>query len=391
MGKFGGGPARPQIAYVISARGVGGAEKLFMALLAEGERRGWEQLVLNPFADSQSAVFRSEINAPYEARECTRFLEVPKLRHWLGTRLKRFQPDIVHVALFHAAVLMATLPRLGERRLLTHAYGDALLQLSHPWLRMKLDRWSVRQYDHISAVSDSVKSFLDRSHEVPPPPVGRIWLGWDGKPRPRSPPRARPPTIVCVAVLRHEKGHDTLLAAFARVREAMPGARLVLVGDGPYRAQVEAMIASRGLQDCVVMKGRVHDIWIELADADVFALASPAEAFGIAVLEAMAAGLPVIASRVGGIPELVNEGVTGELFRPEDHEELAVKLIALLGKPDRLRQMSQAAEVYARGMHMDRTADLYFELYEQLLRGVKSGDSRLVSASGMRQRNKVSG
>jgi glycosyltransferase involved in cell wall biosynthesis len=239
---------------------------------------------------------------------------------------------------------------------------------------MRLDRWAIKRFDHISAISEAVLRFLVREHGCPPPPLGRIRLGWSGRPYPRAPAAGRPPTIVCVAVLRREKGHDTLLRAFARVRTAIPQARLVLVGGGPHRAQIEQLVDELGVTESVQLTGRVEEIWAYLADADVYALASPSEALGISVMEAMAAGLPVVAGGVGGIPELVTPGVTGELFEPPDHEELARKLIAVLGSaPVRLQAMSDAAREAAEAMRMQRSLEEYFLLYDRLLEGAAGG------------------
>ena len=358
----------PRVAYVTSSRGVAGAEELIAALVAAGQTRGWEQIVLNPFGNAGSIAL-AERCAPVscETRECSSVLGLPRLRSWLDRRLAELQPDIVHVVLFQATVLTASVPRRRERRLLTHVYGEGLAELTQPRMRARLDRWACGRYDHISAISDAVREFLERGHGFPPPPVGRIRLGWRGAPQPPKVSPDRPPTIVCVAALRPEKGHDTLLAAFAEVRDAVPQARLVLVGDGSQRPQVEATIRAAGMQDNVRLTGRVDEIWPHLADADVFALTSPSEALGIAIMEAMAAGLPVVATNVGGIPELVTPGATGELFAVRDHRELARKLVALLQSPQRRRDMSAAALREAGAMRMEHSVEQYFELYDRLL------------------------
>ncbi|MBA3746277.1 MAG: glycosyltransferase family 4 protein [Solirubrobacterales bacterium] len=361
----------PRIAYVISCRGLGGAEEMVASLLDEGEARGWRQLVLVPFADAASPDLERRCPAPsYGYMRCDRPWRVPAVRSWVGDRLGEFEPDLVHVVLFHATVLMATVARGRAPRVLTHVYGEGVGQLAHPRARTRLDRWAVRRFDHVSAISDSVHRFLTGVQGVPAQSVGRIRLGWRGEPLPRAPRgEDTPPTIVCVAVMRHEKGHDILLRAFSSVAREVPGARLVLVGDGPSRPGLEARAESAGLRDRVHFAGRVEDIWVYLRDADVFALASYNEALGIGIMEAMAAGLPVVASDVGGIPELVERGVTGELFARGDHEQLARHLIDLLRSPERSSRMSAAGQQAAQAMHMHESVREYFALYGELLAG----------------------
>ena len=367
----------PRVAYVTSTRGVAGAEELLVALVQGGLKRGWEQIVLNPFGNAGSTAL-AERCAPigFETRGCASPAGLPRLRSWLAQRLADVQPDIVHVSLFQATALTATIPRGSERRLLTHVYGEGLAQLSLPRARRRLDRWACARYDHVSAISDAVGDFLVQTHGSSSPPVGMIRLGWSGEPAPRRSANGRAPTVVCVAALRPEKGHDTLLAAFATVLDAMPEARLVLVGDGPERGALEATIAAFGMTASVDLRGRVAEIWPHLADADVFVLASPAEALGIAIMEAMAAGLPVVATDVGGIPELVTPGVTGELFDVRDHRALADRLIALLRSPERRTDMSAAALEKAATMRMERSVEQYFELYDRLLADGARGATR---------------
>jgi glycosyltransferase involved in cell wall biosynthesis len=358
----------PRVAYVTSTRGIAGAEELLVALVAGGRARGWEQTVLNPFGNAGSAALAQRCSPTgFETYECASPLGVPRLRAWLAQRLGDLRPDIVHVSLFQATVLTASVARGGERRLLTHVYGEGLGQLPLPRTRGRLDRWACGRYDHVSAISDAVAGFLLGSHGLPAPKVGGIRLGWSGAPQARTPGNGRAPTVVCVAALRPEKGHDTLLAAFAEVLRAIPEARLVLVGDGPERGALEATIEAGGMTGSVELRGRVAEVWPHLADADVFVLASPAEALGIAIMEAMAAGLPVVATDVGGIPELVTPGVTGELFAVRDHGALAQQLIALLRSPERRAAMSAAAVEQAATMRMERSVAEYFELYDRLL------------------------
>lgn len=362
-----------RIAHVISTRGVGGAERIIAALVAGGAARGFDQVVLNPFADGGSASFATRCEpVPYKARRCDRLAELPALRRWLKSELDDFAPDIVHAVLFHARVVMATIARRpGACWLLTQAYDHTLRMAPHAWFKEPLDRWAGRRFDRVVAISDSVQQFLVREYGYPASKVVRISPGWEGVPLPPSASDVEP-TVVCVAKFRPEKGHRVLLAAFDLVRRELPRARLRLVGDGELEPELRAEVAARALEENVEFAGAVPAIWPVLATAHVFALPSLSEAFGIAAAEAMAAGLPVVVSDVGGLPELVTPGVTGELFPPGDHEGLANHLVRLLRSPQLRERMGAAAREAAQDHSMERSVDRYVALYEDMVAATRS-------------------
>lgn len=132
-----------------------------------------------------------------------------------------------------------------------------------------------------------------------------------------------------VARLSEEKGHRYLVEAFARVHRQHPEARLMVVGDGPLLEAVQAQVRDAGLQEAVAFTGMQRNVPDYLALMDVFVLASTRESFPLAAREAMAAGRPVIAPRIGGCPEVVDEGVTGLLFESRDVDGLARGMLSL--------------------------------------------------------------
>jgi len=156
-------------------------------------------------------------------------------------------------------------------------------------------------------------------------------------PRPRDPALAarygldpaRHVVFGIVARLSEEKGHCYLVDAFSRVHAALPDARLLIVGDGPLLETVRAQVASAGLEGAVIFTGMQRNVPDHLALMDVFVLSSTRESFPLAAREAMAAGRAVIAPRIGGCPEVVDEGVTGRLFEARDVEDLATCMRAL--------------------------------------------------------------
>lgn len=148
-----------------------------------------------------------------------------------------------------------------------------------------------------------------------------------------------------VAKLWKGKGHDTLLAAFARLRRTRPNARLVLVGDGPLRSAIARQASCLGIEDHLFFTGHREDIAAITAQLDVATLCSGYEGMGRVVVEAMAAGTPVVASRVGGITELIEEGRTGYLVPPGDDIGLADRLGRLAGDRSLRRRMGRCARL----------------------------------------------
>jgi glycosyltransferase involved in cell wall biosynthesis len=145
-----------------------------------------------------------------------------------------------------------------------------------------------------------------------------------------------------VAGLRREKGHRMFLKAAAQVAREHPTAQFVLIGDGSERAQLEALVRELGIAERVLFAGDCDHVAAWLAALDVFVLPSDFESLPNAVLEAMAAGLPVVATRVGGTPEIVEEGKTGFLVDVGDAEMMSRRILDLLRDPALRRAMGEA-------------------------------------------------
>ena len=163
-------------------------------------------------------------------------------------------------------------------------------------------------------------------------------------------PQARhdgsPPRVITVGRLAAPKDPVTLVRALARVHGSPFTA--TIVGDGPDRAAVEAEIRAAGLEGVVELAGERHDVPRLLADADVFVLSTRSEGAPLSVLEAMAAGLPVVASAVGGVPEIVADGATGLLVPPDDAAALAAALEQLLADAALRRRLGAAGRERVR-------------------------------------------
>ncbi|WP_420794783.1 glycosyltransferase family 4 protein [Desulforamulus reducens] len=171
--------------------------------------------------------------------------------------------------------------------------------------------------------------------------------------------------IGTIARLAPQKGVSYLLKAASHLKEY--NVTFLVVGDGPLRQELEQEVSERGLQNRVIFAGKRDNIPEILSILDIFVLPSVTEGLPLTILEAMAASKPVVATRVGGVPEAIVEGKTGLVVSPKDPEALAVALAGLLGERDRLNRMGQngqkhASEKFTVNLMVEKTMDLYKQL-----------------------------
>ncbi|MGH9250230.1 MAG: glycosyltransferase [Acidimicrobiales bacterium] len=177
-----------------------------------------------------------------------------------------------------------------------------------------------------------------------------------------------PETLVVgtVANLRAQKAYPDLLTAAAEVVERLPDVRFLAVGQGPLEAEIRTLHARLGLGDRFLLLGHRPDAVRVMAACDVFVLASHYEGLGVAVMEALALGLPVVATAVGGVPEVVTHGREGLLVAPRRPRELAAALVALLTNADHRRRMAEAAARRGARLSIDtavrKTEAVYHDL-----------------------------
>jgi len=176
-----------------------------------------------------------------------------------------------------------------------------------------------------------------------------------------------------VANLSPDKDFDTLLSGFSKIIRSVPGARLLIVGDGPRKAEITGRAALLGLSRSVRFLGRREDVPEILPALDVFVLSSHTEGLGISVLEAMAAKVPVVASAVGGICEIVHDGVTGSLFPYGNAAALRDAVLALARDPALRARRVENGYRQAQSLSVEKMAKEYQEAYRALAAGQTSG------------------
>jgi len=204
-----------------------------------------------------------------------------------------------------------------------------------------------------------IPNFVDTEHWKPMPRRwGAIAALVDREPA---------PVLAHSSNFRAVKRVDDVVRVFARVRAHRP-AYLILFGDGPERAPVERLVVELGVAADVRFLGAQKDYAATLAQAQLFLMPSASESFGLAALEAQSAGLPVIATRVGGVPEVIADGETGLLSPLGAVDEMAANALALLDDPTRLKRMSEAARARAlEHYRMEPMIDRYEAAYRRVL------------------------
>ncbi|OGO53033.1 MAG: hypothetical protein A2148_00900 [Chloroflexi bacterium RBG_16_68_14] len=304
------------------------------------------------------------------------FERLGKLRYLLHAgRVRRLvrslEPDLLHALHLTSYGFLAAL--CDVRPTLTSVWGTDVLEAPR-WspFHYLLTRYALSRADHITAtglrLANATLRYTPRAKPVTVVPYGVDLARF----QPRARNGARPSEVVVGAVARlsPEKGLDVLLRAVARlVAEGMP-LRVVLAGDGPWRVRLRRMAERLGIAGRVDFRGEVpHERVPEvLAELDIFVLPSRAEGFGVAALEAQAMELPVVASRVHGIPDAVEDGHTGLLVPPGDAEALAGAIARLAEDAELRAAMGRAGRAFVEGRYRwQENAAQMERLYRHLL------------------------
>jgi glycosyltransferase involved in cell wall biosynthesis len=293
-------------------------------------------------------------------------------------RRRRF--DLVHTHLLHAGLLGRPLARIARVPAVIHTQHNTLHWESRSRMISCANRISLRAADRVVAVGERVARMVETHGGVP---ANRIQIIHNGIDTARFRPDggregltgftdipADAPVIAMVAGFRRVKGHAVMLDAMVKIRRVLPEARLLLVGDGPRRSAVEEAVARRGLADRVVLAGAREDVHRLLPGCAVAVLPSWEEGIPVSALEAMACGLPVVATRVGGTPEVVEDGRTGLLVPPGDPRTLTAAVVGLLRQPDYARALGKEGREVAKtrfdvSRMVKKTALLYQDVLSQ--------------------------
>ena len=365
-----------RVLHVAKVTGIAGAENHLLVLLPALRALGVdaEVVLLQEPGRPVAQLVRAFLAAGVPTFELAINMD---LDPWLVGRLAR----LVRSRGAHAVHTHGVHADLYGRLCLQGLDGMLLLQTRHNddrfrrlWIMRLLNQWLARRCVRIIAISDAVREFVCAVEGIPPRKVERIYYGLEAAPAPQNMADLRTelgwagaPLIGFVGRLTGQKGVDVLLNAFAIVHRALPMARLLLIGDGPQRAALAALAGGLQISAAVHFAGWREDARAQMAALNVLAIASRWEGFGLVTLEAMQAGVAVVASRVSALPEIVLDGETGLLVPAANAAKLAAALLALLQDPQRAMQLGEngrlrAAQLFTVKQMAVQHAALYLSL-----------------------------
>lgn len=354
----------------------------FPALAKYHDRLKYEMLfaTLKPMAPWLESFMRERGVETFSCYATRRFgypLAILRLvRHLRARRI-----EIFHAHLFDPSVVGLTAARLAfvPMRILTRHYSNYHTRINRP-VHVKLDQWCTALSHHVIAVSNETAEHLVRVEGAPKRKVSAIHNGLDFERVKVSGPDARARvrgelglgdvfTLLIAGRLHPEKGYEHLFRAVAAVKDRAERRFVLLVaGRGPFLQKYQDLVQALGVADHVRFLGFRADLPDLMVASDLFVLSSVAESFGLVLAEALYLGLPVLATRVGGIPEIVDHGVDGLLVPPGDAQALATAMEAFLkGGVWLPGQGAAAAKKIRARFSFEEMLRKYETVYEHLL------------------------
>ena len=359
---------------LIKGLGRGGAEQLLVTASShlDRDRFRYEVAYLLPWKDA--------LVGPLEAAGLsTHCLDGGRGAGWVA-RLRELARDR-RVGIVHAhSPIPAVASRLALPRAVRKVYTEHNLWPRYHRATYWANLLTFGRNDHVFAVSDEVRASIRYPGPMASfrrPPVETLYHGLDWSSRPAPAPRSEAratlgiaedaPVVGTVGNLTAKKDHATLLAAAAVLRSSVPGLRVVVVGHGPLEDEVRRRRRNLDLEETVVMAGFRDDAARLMSAFDVFVLSSRYEGLPIALLEAMALGIPAAITRVGGNAEVVADGVHGLLVPPGDARRLAGAVGRLLGDEALRGRLGEAARHRAADFDIRVAVRRMEEVYGELV------------------------
>ncbi len=375
-----------KVIHLVEDLKIGGAERVIADTALGLDRKKYEASVWCVTRGGETATELSEKGIEVKILGISNYHN-PLSTFKMTRLLKAAKPDIVHTHGYFASVIgRLAAKRAGTPVILAHVHSTYWeYKKRHIMIERRLSRFTQK----IICCSKAVENFVQNTEKITDNKTIVIYNGVDEE---RFYPLQSPASIRAefgldeeaavvgtVSSLTPHKGHEYLIQAASLVLDTLPPVKFLIVGDGPLRKRLEEQAKELNIHSSVIFTGKRKDIPEILSLLDVFVLPSHTrEGLGIAIIEAMAAERPVVATDIGGIPEVVDDGETGVLVPPEDTEALSKAIITLLQDPPRAKTMGEKGrtrikEMFTTTKMLSEIEHVYQSLTSQ--RKVKTNES----------------
>lgn len=383
--------SRITVLHIIDSLRTGGAERQLALYVQHTDQGKIRHLVCSLSRAARFADVLRDQGVPVSSLELGPQHDYARGVWRLGRLVREHKPSLLHVTLFRASLIGRVVGRLARVPVLTSLVSPTYSpqwRIDDPHLRglgvrlvYHIDRFTARAWGTwFLAISEAVKSsavqhlripaeritVIPRGISIGPPPVtagadlveARAFLGGG----------TCYPVILSVGRLVPQKGQRYAIAAMKRVVATYPRARLVIVGDGWMRKDLQACVEAQGLQEHVILAGERRDVDHLLQVADLFVFPSLSEGFGVALLEALAAGRAAVVSRIPALVEVTDHGRVAVLTEPRSPDSIAAGILRLAADRDEAARLGAAAAAWVRERYDIRaSAHALEELYREIV------------------------
>jgi glycosyltransferase involved in cell wall biosynthesis len=354
--------------------------EFFRSIAREHDRQRFPVMIGSIEPAGRLQTLMKELNTPTFALGAAAKWQLPAALARLVGLLRRERVALVHAHCFYPTGLGLLAARLaGVPFVYTRHHSDHHIRIykhRHTWV----DGWHGRLADHVIAVSHVTRQIMMEVEGVAGSQITVVYNGMQPLREPDAASVARvrqelglgaenvcQPVCLMLARMHEEKGHRYLFEAIPQIIERAGPLTVLLAGEGPHRAEIEAEAQSRGLQNVVRFLGHRKDVPELIVLSTLVTLPSLAESFGYAPLEAMSLGKPVVVAATGGMPEVVADGECGLIVPQKDAQALAAAICRVLQEPDLARALGEAGRRRAKLFAFENMIRGYERVYEQVI------------------------
>jgi len=364
------------ILYLTSVLVTEGAQHVLLTLAGQLNTEQYKALIccLTPRMEMLPRFQQAGIEVVPLGMQSYSVLSILRAVHDLRALIHIRQIDLIHTTNFSDGLLGRVVARLtGVPVVLSSIHA---FYRSKPRLELLLDMVTARLADGVIVVSEAVRQFAIADLKIPDNKIDVVYNGITSLPvvvdvesirriRAEIGLRSDSSVVACVGSLKEVKGHKYLLQAMPLILRDVPNVQFLIIGDGPLQPELRSLATALGIADKVCFAGLREDVRTILPAIDILVQPSLQETFSLAILEAMAAEKTVVATKVGGIPELVEDGRTGLLVPPENPSAIAKAVISLLSSPYKRRMFGVAGgKRFREFFTAEKMVRRYKEIYE---------------------------